>query len=354
MADVILTINGRQVTVPAGTTVLEAAKTLGINIPTLCHDPELSKPGSCRMCVVEIKGMRNLPPSCTTVVAEGMEVQTHSPDVVAARTTIIDLMLANHPLDCMTCQKFGNCSLAEYAYEYGVRKSSFEGEKTNMPLDDSSPVISRDVNKCILCGKCVRVCDEIVGRHIVDFQERGFSTIVGPGPDIGLGDPLAGCVACGSCVAVCPVGALTEKNMQGKGRSFEVKKVKTTCPYCGCGCNFDLNVVNGKVIGVTSNDTAVVNGRHLCVKGRFGYEFIHSDDRLTAPLIKRDGEFVEVSWNEALAYVADRFSEIKAKHGSEALATLSSARCTNEENYLMNKLTRVAFGTNNIDHCARL
>ncbi len=357
MADntVTLTINGKKVTVPAGITVLEAAAQMGIDIPTFCHDPELSKPGACRICVVEIKGWRNLPPSCVTAVTEGMEVETESQAVVDARRTILDLLLANHPEDCMTCQKFGDCKLADYAYRYGLRKTTFVGEKTDFPADESSAVLSRDMNKCILCGKCVRVCAEIVGRNVYDFTSRGFTTKVAPAMDVGLGEiGESGCVSCGSCVAVCPVGAIVEKNMKGKGRSWEVKKVKTTCPYCGCGCNFDLNVKDGKVIGVTSNPTSDVNGRHLCVKGRFGYDFVHSPDRLTQPLIKKDGDFVEVSWEEAIRYVASRLKEIKEKHGSDAMAVLSSARCTNEENYLMNKMARVAFGTNNIDHCARL
>lgn len=352
MADVTLSIDGQKVTVPAGMTVLEAAEKIGAFIPTLCHDPELSKPGACRICVVEIDGMRNLPASCVTAATEGMVVHTASPAVVEARKTIIELLLASHVEDCMTCQKFGNCKLAEYAYYYGVKKSSFVGEQHAAPVDDSSAVIVRDTNKCVLCGKCVRVCDEIQGRHVLDFMHRGFNTIVGPAFNDGMGESV--CVGCGSCVAVCPVGALTEKNMQGKGRSWEVTKVKTTCPYCGCGCNFDLNVKNGKVIGVTSNPTSEVNGRHLCVKGRFGYDFIHSSDRLTKPLIKKDDDFVEVSWDEALSYVVSRFKEIKAKDGSDAMAVLTSARCTNEENYLMNKVARVAFETNNIDHCARL
>ncbi len=358
MADnVTLTIDGQKVTVPAGITVLEAARQMGIDIPTFCHDPELSRPGACRICVVEIKGWRNLPPSCVTTVTEGMEVETESEAVVEARRTILDLLLANHPQDCMTCQKFGDCRLADYAYRYGLKKTTFVGEQTNVPVDESSAVITRDVNKCILCGKCVRVCAEIVGRNVVDFVSRGFTTKVSPALELGLGEKEAGCVSCGSCVAVCPVGALTEKNMQGIARPWEVKKVKTTCPYCGCGCNFDLNVKDGKVVGVTSNPTSVVNGRHLCVKGRFGYDFIHSSDRLTRPLIKKggkDGDFVEVSWDEAIRHVASRLKEIKEKNGSEAIGVLSSARCTNEENYLMNKLARVALGTNNIDHCARL
>lgn len=353
MADFItLTIDGQQTTVPTGTTVLEAARQMGIFIPTLCHDPELTKPGACRICAVEIKGARNLPASCITAVSEGMVVETASEQVVEARKMIIDLLLANHPEDCMTCQKFGDCKLADYAYHYGIRKSSFTGEKSNNPIDKTSAVIIRDTNKCILCGKCVRVCDEVVGRNVMDFTHRGFNTRVSPPMEMGLGE--SDCVSCGSCVAVCPVGALTEKMMQGQGRSWEVKKVKTTCPYCGTGCNFDLNVKEGRVIGVTSNPTSEVNGRHLCVKGRFGYDFIHSPERLTSPLIRKNGNLVEATWEEALALVSQKFSEIKKEHGGDALAALSSARCTNEENYLMNKLTRAVFGTNNIDHCARL
>lgn len=350
-----LTINGQQVKVSQGATVLEAARQMGVDIPTLCHDPELAVTGACRICAVEIDGYRSLPASCATPASEGMVVETESPAVVEARKTILELLLANHPADCMTCQKLGDCKLAEYAYRYGVRNSGITGERKSLAWDTTNPFISRDMNKCILCGKCVRVCQEIAGRSVYDFTARGFATNVAPAMDAGLGETAkTGCVSCGSCVAVCPVGALTEKNMTGIGRPWEVKKVKTTCPYCGCGCNFDLNIKDGKVAGVTSNPSSVVNGRHLCVKGRFGYEFVHSPDRLTSPLIKKEGSFVEVSWAEALDYTAARLAQIKAEHGGEALAALTSARCTNEENYLMNKLARVAFGTNNIDHCARL
>lgn len=352
MAQVNLTINGQKLTVPAGISLVEAARMHGISIPTLCHDPELTSPGACRICTVQIEGWRNLPAACVTPVAEGMVVETEAPAVVEARKAILELILANHPTDCMTCQKFGDCKLAEYAYQYGVRNSTFQGEVHQYPIDDSSPVILRDNNKCILCGKCVRVCAEIQGQDVLDFAYRGFNTKVTPALDLGYGE--SSCVSCGSCVAVCPVGALVEKNMVGKARPWEVTKVQTTCPYCGCGCNFDLNVKDGKVVGVTSNPNSVVNGRHLCVKGRFGYDFIHSPQRLTNPLVRKNGQLVEVSWAEATAYVAQRFADLKRDHGSNALATLSSARCTNEENYLLQKFTRVALGTNNIDHCARL
>jgi len=300
--------------------------------------------------VVEIEGMRNLPPSCVTAAAQGMVVNTNTEDVKEARKTVLELLVANHPLDCMTCQKMGNCSLAEYAYEYGVSGNVFGGEKSQHPIDDSNQFIVRDMNKCILCGKCVRACEEIQGRSVIDFAYRGFDTTVSPAL-LPLGE--SECVYCGSCVAVCPVGALTEKPMLGKGRPWEVTKVKTTCPFCGTGCNFDLNVKDGKVIGVTSNETSVVNGRHLCVKGRFGTDYIHGGRRITTPLIKKNGEFVEAAWDEALSLVAEKLTAVKEKYGPDSIGALSSARCTNEENYLMQKFMRAVVGTNNVDHCAR-
>lgn len=352
MAQVTVTIDGKEITVMEGATILEAAQLAGIFIPTLCHDPELTKTGACRMCVVEVNGGSRLLPSCATAVTEGMQIRTDTDAVLEARRTILELLLANHPEDCMTCQKAGDCKLADYAYLYGVRKPKNLGYDISYEIDDSSPVILRDPNKCILCGKCVRVCEEIQGRHVVDFTYRGIRTTVGPAFELGLGE--SECVGCGSCVAVCPVGALVEKGMVGKGRPYQVTKVKTTCTYCGCGCNFDLNVVNGKVIGVTSNPESEVNGRHLCIKGRFGYDFIHSPERLTKPLIRKDGELKEASWEEALDLVAEKLADIRDKFGGQSLAVLTSARCTNEENYLMSKLARAGLNTNNIDHCARL
>jgi predicted molibdopterin-dependent oxidoreductase YjgC len=354
VADVTLNIDGIQVTVPKGTTVLEAAQQAGIFIPTLCHDPDLSKPGACRLCVVEIPGARNLPASCVTEAAEGMVVNTASEAVIEARKTILELLLANHPEDCLTCHKNGNCRLQDYAYYYGVRADAFKGEKHQYPIEDDNPFIVRDMNKCILCGRCVRVCEEIQGNNVIDFAYRGFNAKVGPAMDVKLSDTdISNCAFCGNCVAVCPVGALTEKAMLGKGRQWDVEKVTTTCPYCGVGCNFDLNVKDGRVIGVTSTE-GDVNGRYLCVKGRFGYGFIHHPDRLTTPLIKKDGKFVEATWEEAIGLVAQKLGSVKEKEGPEAIGVLSSARCTNEENYLMNKLSRAVFGTNSIDHCARL
>ncbi|KUO65836.1 MAG: NADH dehydrogenase [Gracilibacter sp. BRH_c7a] len=346
-----LTIDGKEVSVPKGITVLEACRQHNIRIPTLCHDPSLTNTAACRLCVVEIEGIRNLPASCVTIATQGMVIRTGSDRVKEARKTILELLVANHPLDCMTCQKMGNCSLAQYAYEYGVSGDVFQGDKRELPLDDSNPFIIRDSSKCILCGKCVRACQEEQVNGVLDFFARGFQTQVGPAFNSKLAE--SECVFCGSCVAVCPVGALTERQMAGKGRPWEITKVQTTCPYCGTGCNFDLNVREGKVIGVTSNSDAPVNGRMLCVKGRFGFDLIHNPERLTTPLIKKKGKFVEASWDEALDLVADKFTEIVQVHGPDTLAALSSAHCTNEENYLMQKFMRAVIGTNNVDHCAR-
>jgi len=352
--EVTLTIDGIEVSVPQGTTVLEAARRAGIFIPTLCHDRELTSVGACRLCIVEIPGIRNLPASCVTVATGGMEVRTASAAVVEARRTILELLLANHPEDCLTCHKNGNCRLQDYAYLYGVRQDRFKGEKHAYTVEEDNPFIVRDMNKCILCGKCVRVCAEIQGNNVVDFAYRGFNTKVAPALDAGLAGADSNCVFCGNCVAVCPVGALAERDMLGKGRFWEIDRVRTTCPYCGTGCTLELNVKDGRVIGVTSVEDGDVNGRALCVKGRFGYGFIHHPDRLTTPLVKRDGRFTEATWEEALALIAERLETVKREHGANAVGVFSSARCTNEENYLMMKLTRAVIGTNNVDHCARL
>jgi predicted molibdopterin-dependent oxidoreductase YjgC len=351
MSTVNLTIDGNQVNVPKGTTVLEAAWKAGAFIPTLCHDPELSKPGACRLCVVDVKGARNMPASCVTEAAEGMVVETASPAVVEARKTILELMLDNHPEDCLTCHQAGDCKLQDYAYFYGVKPGAFGGAKHKYDIEDDNLFIVRNMNKCILCGKCLRACEEKQGRAVIDFAYRGFKTKVTTALDKPLAESV--CVSCGTCAAVCPTGALTEKAMTGKARKWEVQKVRTTCPFCGVGCNFDLNVKDGKVIGVTSNAASPANGRDMCVKGRFGTDYIHSPKRLTKPLIKKNGEFVESSWDEALELVADKLGKIKTKFGSDSIAALSSARCTNEDNYVMQKFMRAGIGTNNVDHCAR-
>lgn len=356
MSGVTLTIDGKRITVPAETTILQAARDNGIFIPTLCQDRRLSPWGGCRICVVEIEGRRGLPASCVTAVAEGMVVYTASPAVIEARQTVLELMLANHPQDCLTCDKSGACDLQNYAYLYGVRGDAFHGEKQAYSLETDNPFIVRDMNKCILCGKCIRVCSEVQVNNAIDFAHRGFQTRVSPALDLSLKESEA-CVFCGNCIQVCPVGALTEKVSRRRGREWELKKVRTICPFCGVGCNLEVSVKDDRVVRVRGYDGAAVNDGWLCVKGRFGTDYVDSPDRILKPLIrtgeKGEGKFREATWDEALDYTAGRLGEIKAKHGSKALAVLSSARCTNEDNYLMQKFTRAVLGTNNVDHCAR-
>lgn len=295
MSTVTLTINGQEVTVPAGTTVLDAALGAGIFIPTFCHDPANPGYGGCRICVVEIKGARNMPASCVTAAANGMVVETESPAVVEARKTILELMLANHPVDCMTCEKSGECKLQDYAFRYDVKSANFGGEKKNYPLDDSDPYITRDMNKCILCGKCVRSCEQVEERAVINFAYRGFKTKVAPALDSSLAE--SACVSCSRCVSVCPVGALTYTSMSGKARVWEVNKEQLTCSWCEAGCLFDVVRKDGKVLSVTAK--APGDGRPLCLKGRLGMELRHNDQP-PVPMLKKDGEYVEVSWTEAL------------------------------------------------------
>ncbi len=240
----------------------------------------------------------------------------------------------------------------DYSYQYGVEGSRFEGEVSQRHVEDSNPFIERDYDKCILCGRCVRICDEIQGNNVIDFANRGFNTTIAApfNKELSAGN----CVYCGQCVSVCPVGALTSKVSKGKARAWETKKVLTTCSYCGVGCNFNLEVKDDEIVGVSSDFDSAVNQGHLCVKGRFGWDFVNSDDRLKTPLIRRNGELTEATWNEAFEYIADKIKDIKENHGSESFAGLSSARCTNEDNYVFQKFFRSVLGTNNIDHCARL
>ncbi|OHW62657.1 NADPH-Fe(3+) oxidoreductase subunit alpha [Andreesenia angusta] len=344
-------INGIDVEANEGITILKAAEQIGISIPTLCHEDCLTTFSGCRICVVEVEGAKNLMAACSTAIWDGMVVETHSEKVMKARKDILDLMFSNHPQDCLTCEKSGECSLQDYCYEYGIKEGSYKGDKKSFEIDDSNPVMIRDQSKCILCGKCVRVCGEVQVTSTIDFTGRGFYSKVTTGFDLPISTD--NCRMCGQCISVCPTGALINKQFVGT-RHWEIeKKVTTTCPFCGTGCQFDLNVKGGKVIGVTPNPDSPVNGTSLCVKGRYHTDLIHSEDRLTVPLIKRDGEFVESTWEEAMSLVASRLGEIKSKFGPDSIAGLSSARCVNEDNFVFQKMMRVAIGTNNVDHCAR-
>lgn len=343
-------MNDKEITVKDGISILTAARENGIFIPTLCYDEKLSSYGGCRMCIVEIEGSKNLVASCSAKVKDGIVVYTDSEKVIRARKDILDLILSNHPVDCLTCDKVGSCELQDLAYSYGVRGPSYIGERKNYAVESLNPVMERDQSKCILCGKCVRVCDEIQQTTAIAYTDRGFKTKVATGFDAPI--DRDNCRLCGQCISVCPTGAITNKQFKGI-RPWEVTKVRTTCPFCGTGCNFDLNVKDGKVVGVTPNPDSPVNGTSLCVKGRYHIDLINSPDRLTKPLIKVDGEFVETTWENALNIVATRLNDIKQNYGPDSISGLSSARCTNEDNYVFQKMMRVAIGTNNVDHCAR-
>ncbi len=352
MATVNITINGQKITARAGSTVLEAALEAGIDIPTLCYHPALPPEGACRVCLVEIEKQRTLQPACTFPVTEGMVVHTHSEKAVEARKFALELLLSDHPLDCMTCEMNGNCELQALAYEYGIKETRFPGVQHAYPIDDSNPFIERDYNKCVLCRRCVRACNYMNGVEAIGVVYRGFQAKIGTAFDAGLQD--SPCEFCGMCVEVCPTGALIPKQRKGKGREWEFEHVQTTCPYCGVGCQLDLNIKDNRIVQVRSVWDGPANHGLTCVKGRFGFDFVENPDRLTKPLIKKNGEFVEATWDEALDLVSSRLSEIKEKHGSDAIGVLGSAKCTNEANYLLQKFTRQVIGTNNVDHCCRI
>ncbi len=352
MAMVHITINGRGLTVDAGLTVLQAAEQAGIKIPTLCHHPALADIGACRVCLVEIAKQRVLQPACTFPVSEGMDVQTESPKVVAARRFTLDLLLSDHPLDCLTCERGGACELQDLAYKYGVKESSYKGERHHYPADDPNPFIYRDYDKCVVCRRCVRACAEINGVEAIGLVWRGFQTKIGTAADGTLED--SPCEFCGTCVEVCPTGALLSKLAMGKGRRWERRTAVETCPYCGTGCRLELQIVDDKIVEVGSVWDGPANRGALCVKGRFGLDFVHHPDRLTAPLVRRDGKLEPATWNEALDLVASRLKETRDSHGGQAIGVLASAKCTNEENYVLQKLARAVLGSHNVDHCARL
>ncbi len=353
MDQVKLTIDGREIITAAGNTILMAARQAKIHIPTLCYHPRLPISGACRACVVEVQGRPALVASCAMPVAEGMVVQAHSERVLRARRLVVQLLLASGDHNCLTCQANGACELQEMAYELGVEALEFPLDSPGYPKDQSNAMIERDLNKCILCGRCVRACNEVQVNEVIDFGYRGGRSKIMTAWDLPYGE--SNCVFCGECVSACPTGALTETQAKFQGRPWGLEKVRTTCVYCGTGCQLDLNVLDGRVVKVTSDlRHGAPNFGSLCVKGRFAYDFVHHSDRLTKPLVRENGEFREVEWDEALFLVARRLGEIKELHGPGALAILTSARCTNEENYLLQKFTRGVLGTNNIDHCARL
>lgn len=347
-----LTIDNNTIEVAENSTILEACEKLGINIPTLCHLKGLTPEGSCRMCLVEVEGARSLMTGCSAPCTEGMVVHTDTPAVIESRRFILDMLLSNHNTDCFNCAKNGSCRLQDYSLEYGVEGSEFEvGKKCELPVDTSSPFFDYDPTKCILCRRCVRVCQHLECNGTISVANRGFDTNVTP-PMQGLFRD-SNCVSCGNCVQACPVGALTLKSAK-KYRSWEVKKVLTTCPHCATGCQMKLIVKDNKIVACESAN-GPANKMLLCVKGRFGsFDFIHSKERLTDPLIKRNGKFEKATWDEALDLIASKMSQLKKEYGPDSLAGFSCSRAPNEDNYVFQKMVRTVFGTNNVDNCARV
>ena len=374
MSTVNLTIDGQQIQAERGQTILQAAREAGIYIPVLCDHPALPPEGACRICLVEIEGQRALHPSCTYPVSEGMVVETNTSRVRDARKFSLELLISDHPLDCMTCDVTGDCLLQDLAYEYGIKEDRYEGVKHHFSVNDPNPFIQVDRNKCILCRRCVRACREINGVEAISVFYRGFSAYIGFGADSSMDN--SPCEFCGSCVEVCPTGALYPKMSLGRGRTFEVDKVTTTCPYCGVGCQLELEIKHNEIIKVDSAWQGPSNHGWTCVKGRFGLDFVSHEDRLTSPRVRRylleedaekpageirdpdqEGnpwEWVDTDWDTALEIAAARLRWARDEHGPDSVGFLTSAKCLNEENYLMSKISRQLIGTNSIDHCARL
>ncbi|MCK4294593.1 MAG: formate dehydrogenase subunit alpha [Planctomycetes bacterium] len=357
MKEVSLEIDGKKVTVQEDTTILEASKGVGIDIPHLCYDPRVPPIGTCRLCLVQIEGQAGLSISCNTPVAEGMRVCTENEEIAAIRKTILELILSQHRVACTSCDQEGACKLQDYAYRYQADEARFglpERRPTERNYTTKSEAILYDPDKCILCGLCVKYCEEVPMAEALTFagmlDEMRVSTAFGT--DL----PESPCVLCGGCIAVCPSGAMVDRAAIGKGREKDLIKTRTVCAYCGVGCQLDLNVNprTNKIVRVTSEPEYIPNRGNLCVKGKFGMDFVGHPDRLTTPLIKRNGKFEQASWEEAIKLIADRLGQIKSKTGPDSIAGLSSAKCTNEDNYVFQKFVRAAVGTNNVDHCARL
>jgi len=370
-------IDGLEYSFEPGETILEVARRNGIEIPTLCHLKGATPTGACRICLVEVEGARTLVASCAMPATNNMVVKTNTPKVIEARKLNIELLLASGHHNCLAqeadldswtdfqinalssklhqdiCPAYGKCALQDLAIKYQVKGVRFKATPTKYELEDVNPFIIRDFSRCILCGRCVQACNEIQVNNAISYGYRGGASKIVTKGDKPLKD--SDCVFCGECLQRCPVGALVDKReFMEKGYLLPTKKVRTTCAYCGVGCQIYLHVRDNKIVKVTGVDEVGPNYGSLCVKGRFGYDFVSHPDRLKTPLIKKNGKFEEASWEEALSYVAENLTKIRDKHGPNAIGVLASARITSEENYLAQKFTRAVLKTNNIDHCARL
>jgi len=352
---ITLSIDGVQVTVPAGTSLMRAAAENSINIPKLCATDSLEPFGSCRLCLVEIEGRRGYPASCTTPAEAGMVVRTQSPKLQEVRKGVMELYISDHPLDCLTCPANGNCELQDMAGVTGLREVRYGYEGANhlkLKKDESNPYFTFDSSKCIVCNRCVRACEETQGTFALTISGRGFDARVSAGQSEAFME--SECVSCGACVEACPTATLTEKSVIWLGQAEH--SITTTCAYCGVGCSLKAEMKGNQVVRMVPAKDGKANEGHACVKGRFAWGYATHKDRILKPMIrsKITDPWKEVSWDEALDYAASEFKRIQAKHGQDSIGSIVSSRCTNEEGYLVQKLVRAAFGNNNVDTCARV
>jgi NADH-quinone oxidoreductase subunit G len=349
MADVTLTVDGKKLTAPAGTLLIEACKSVGIEVPSFCYYPNLSLQGACRMCLVKVEKMPKLQTACTTVVAEGMIVTSDSEEVRQARKSMVEMLLGNHPLDCPVCDAGGECELQDMTFSYGAAESKFMEAKNHKEEQQWSPVVFFDRPRCILCYRCVRVCGEAMDVWALGVQNRSVNSIIAPNKE----DHLE-CEECGMCIDICPVGALTSGAYRYKTRPWEMKHVGTICTHCGDGCKTTLGVRRAdtgmEIVRGDNRDKSGTNGDFLCIKGRYAFDFANHEDRLKQPLIRKDGKLIPATWEEAFELIGKKFAEVRDKDSGAAIGVVGSTRTTNEEAYLLSKFSRVVLQTNNIDH----
>jgi NADH-quinone oxidoreductase subunit G len=343
--DITLKIDDRDVTVPPGTLVIEAARRMGIEVPSFCYFPGLSLQAACRMCLVEVEKAPKLQTACTLVAGPGMVVRTSTPQVHEARKAMLEFLLANHPLDCPVCDKGGECELQDMVFSYGADKSRFAEEKRHQPEQKWSEAVYYDAPRCILCFRCVRVCDEGMDVKALGVGQRGSQSVIIPN-----GEDHLDCEECGMCIDICPVGALTSGTYRYKTRPWEMSYVSTVCTHCSNGCKTTLSVRNNEILRANNRDLSGINKDFLCVKGRFGFDFTKHPERLKLPLVRRNGKLEPSSWEDALADVSRRLAEIHRTSGADSIGFIGSNRTTNEENYLLGRIARGAIGTNNLDH----
>ena len=353
--EVTLEIDGTEVTVPAGTSLMRAAVDAGIQVPKLCATDSLEPFGSCRLCLVEIEGRRGFPASCTTPAEAGMKVRTQTPKLQDLRKGVMELYISDHPLDCLTCSANGNCELQDMAGVTGLRNVRYGFDGANhikSEKDESNPYFTYDPSKCIVCNRCVRACEETQGTFALTISGRGFESRVSPGQDQPFME--SECVSCGACVEACPTATLQEKSVIWLGQPEH--SVITTCAYCGVGCAFKAEMKGNEVVRMVPWKDGKANDGHSCVKGRFAWGYASHQDRMLKPMIRQKitDPWREVSWDEAINYAAGEFKRLQQKYGRNAIGGITSSRCTNEETYLVQKLVRAGFGNNNVDTCARV